>query len=154
MGHRDGDERVVKRPILRDGGLPMTRPIVYLDRSRIQSTDIAGLREAVANLTEFVREHEPQLLLYGFEIDETASTLCVFAIHPDSESLELHLGIGGPEFRKVGAFIDLQQIEVIGNPSADVLGQLRQKAAILGTDARVVVREPTFGFERLSAINR
>jgi hypothetical protein len=129
----------------------MAGPIVYLDRSRIRSGDIAGLRQAVADLTEFVREREPQLLLYGFEIDEPASTLCVFAIHPDSESLELHLGIGGPEFRKVGAFIDLQQIEVIGTPSPPVLEQLRQKAALLGSDAQLVVRELTFGFERLSS---
>jgi hypothetical protein len=128
----------------------MTRPIIYFDRSVIRSGDIPALREAVANLTEFVREREPQLLFYGFDIDEDASTMRVIAIHPDSESLELHLGIGGPEFRKVGAFIDLQQIEVIGAPSAAALDQLRQKAAMLGTNAHVMVRDLTTGFERLS----
>ena len=130
----------------------MPGPIVYLDRSVIRSRDIAGLREAVAKLTAFVRVREPQLLFYGFEIDEPTSTLRVVAVHPDSESLELHLGIGGPGFREVGAFIDLQLIEVIGTPSAPVLEQLRKKAAMLGTDAQVVVRELTSSFERLSAI--
>ena len=132
----------------------MPEPIVYIDRSIIRSPDIDGLREAVATLTEFVREHEPRLLFYGCEIDETTSTMRVVAVHPDVESLETHLGIGGPEFRKVGAFIDLQQIEVFGRPSAGVLEQLWQKAAMLGTDARVDVHELAVGFERLSAFQR
>jgi hypothetical protein len=132
----------------------MSEPILYVDRSIIRSPDLAGLREAVANLTEFVHEREPQLLFYGFEIDEPTSTMRVVAVHPDSESLETHLGIGGPEFRKVGAFIDLQQIEVFGRPSATVLGQLRQKAAVLGKDAHVDVHELASGFERISTLHR
>ena len=128
----------------------MSEPILYIDRSAIRSPDVVGLREAVAGLTEFVRRREPRLLLYGFEIDEASATMEVVAVHPDSASLETHLTIGGPEFRKVGAFIDLQQIEVYGRPSADVLDQLRQKAAMLGTDAGVSVHELAFGFERLS----
>ena len=132
----------------------MTEAIVYIDRSVIRSPDIEGLREAVANLTRFVREREPQLLLYGIEIDDSTSTVRVVAVHPDVESLETHLGIGGPEFRKVGAFIDLQQIEIFGRPSAAVLDQLRQKAAMLGTDAQVAVHELATGFERFSVSER
>jgi hypothetical protein len=130
----------------------MTGPIVYLDRSLIRSDDIAGLRGAVAALTEFVREREPRLLFYGIEIDEAISTFRVIAIHPDSDSLEFHLAIGGPEFRKVGAFIDLQRIEVIGSPSPAAIEQLRQKAAMLGTNVELSVRELTSGFERLSPV--
>ena len=128
----------------------MSDAIVYVDRSVIRSPDLAGLRQAVADLTEFVRTHEPRLLFYGFEIDEPSSTMRVVAVHPDLESLETHLGIGGPHFRKVGAFIDLQQIEVFGRPTAAVLEQLQQKAAALGTGARVDVHELASGFERLS----
>ncbi len=127
----------------------MPGAIVYIDRSTIGS-DVPGLRQAVADLTAFVREREPQLLFYAFEIDETTSTFRVIAVHPDSASLELHLGIGGPEFRKVGAFIDLQQIDVYGDVSDAVEGQLRQKAAILGTDAQVAVHALASGFERVS----
>jgi hypothetical protein len=130
----------------------MPGPILYLDRSAITTSDLTALRSAVAGLTEFVREREPRLLFYGFVIDEQASTMHVVAVHPDSASLELHLGIGGPEFAKVGAFIDLQQIEVFGTPSADIVDQLRQKAARLGTDAHVSVHELASGFERLAAI--
>jgi hypothetical protein len=132
----------------------MSEPILYLDRSTIRSDDITGLKKAVASLATFVREREPQLLYYGFEIDERGATMRVVAFHPDSESLALHLGIGGPEFRKVGAFIDLQQIDVFGTPSAAVLEQLRQKAEMLGTDAQVVVHELASGFDRVATVRR
>jgi len=130
----------------------MSEAIVYVDRSRIRSSDIAGLRDALANLAEFVREREPQLLLYGFVVDEPTATMHVVAVHPDSESLETHLGVGGPGFRAVGAFIELQQIEVFGRPTAAVLAKLQEKAAMLGTDAQVTVHELASGFERLSAL--
>ena len=130
----------------------MPEAILYFDRSTIRSDDIMGLKDAVASLANFVREREPQLLFYGFEIDEPASTMRVVAFHPDSESLALHLSIGGPEFRKVGAFIDLQQIDVFGTPSAALVEQLRKKAEMLGTDAHVVVHELASGFERVSTV--
>jgi hypothetical protein len=132
----------------------MSEPIVYLDHSAIRSPDVEGLRQAVTNLTEFVRAREPQLLVYGFAIDEALATLRVVAVHPDSASLATHLAIGGPEFRKVGAFIDLQLIDIFGRPSAAVLKQLEQKAAMLGASARVSVHELTSGFERLTALGR
>ena len=128
----------------------MSEPIVYIDRSVIRSPDVAGLRKAVADLTQFVRDREPQLVFYGFEIDEGTSTMRVVAVHPDSESLETHLGVGGPEFRKVGAFIDLQQIDLFGRPGSAVLEQVRQKAAMLGTDAQVMVHTFECAFQRLS----
>jgi hypothetical protein len=128
--------------------------IVYIDRSVIRSADIGGLREAVAGLTEFVREREPQLLFYGFEIDEPTATMRVIAVHPDAASLELHLAIGGPEFRKVGAYIDLQEIAVFGSLTDAARGQLLDKAATLGTAARVHVNELASGFDRLSTLDR
>ena len=127
--------------------------IVYIDRSSIRSSDVTGLRMAVAGLTEFVREREPQLLFYGFAIDEPTMTMHVVAVHPDSGSLELHLAIGGPEFRKVGAFIDLQEITVFGELTQEVREQLLAKAAALGTDARVHMSELASGFERLAELS-
>ena len=130
----------------------MSEPILYLDRSVIRSPDVVGLRDAVANLTEFVREREPRLLFYGFEIDEPSATMRVVAVHLDSESLGRHLEIGGAEFRNVGAFIDLEHIEVFGRPSPAVLEQLRHKAAMLGSAAGVSVHELASGFERLTTL--
>jgi quinol monooxygenase YgiN len=126
----------------------MSLPIVYIDRSDVRPGVAADLRHALSELVAFVEAREPQLISYSFHVDEAASTMTVVAVHPDSASLELHLAIGGPEFRKVGAFISLRLIEVFGVPSPSVLQQLHEKARILG-DATVIVRSPDAGFARI-----
>jgi hypothetical protein len=128
----------------------MVASIVYLDRSAFRSADVDALRSAVHRLVEFVRQREPQLVYYGFEIDAPARAMTVVAVHPDSASLELHLGIGGPEFAKVGAFIELRSIDVYGVPSDAALAQLREKGKLLGRDVTVTVHDLASGFTRLA----
>ena len=125
----------------------MAGPIVYIDRSDVTTGNLADLRAAVSDLVAFVEAREPRLIAYAFYIDEAGSTMTVVAVHPDSASLELHLSIGGPEFRKVGAFIRLRAIEVFGQPSAAAVDQLNDKARMLG-DATVVVHSADAGFAR------
>ena len=124
----------------------MFETIVYIDRSDIRPGKVEDVRSGVTGLVEFVKAREPQLIAYAFYIDEAALTMSVVAVHPDSESLELHLGIGGPEFRKLAGFINLRQIEVFGRPGESVLQQLHKKAEMLGDHARVVVHDPYAGF--------
>lgn len=126
----------------------MAGPIVYVDHSDVKPGKLADLQAAVAQLVAFVEAREPQLIAYGFYIDDVGSTMTVVAVHPDSASLEFHLSIGGPEFRKVGAFIRLRTIEVFGQPSDTAVDQLREKARMLG-DATVVVRSADAGFARI-----
>ena len=125
----------------------VTQPIVYVDRSEIRSGAVADLRMALGRLVEFVEEREPRLLAYSFHIDEASSTMWVVAVHPDADSLELHLRIGGPEFRRVGEFITLRAIDVYGAVGTDVLELLREKARILG-GATVAVHPAAMGFAR------
>jgi hypothetical protein len=126
----------------------LSTSIFYVDHSDVRPDAVAELRRAVSELVDFVESREPQLISYGFYIDEEASTMTVLAIHPDSASLELHLAVGGPEFRKVGQFITLRRIEVFGEPSRAALEQLQQKARMLG-DAELIVRSADAGFGRL-----
>jgi hypothetical protein len=127
--------------------LGMAQPIVYIDRSEIRAGAVADVRAAVARLVAFVERREPQLLAYSLHIDEATSTMWVVAVHPDGDSLELHLRIGGPEFRRVGQFIVLRAIDVYGDIGDGVLELLREKARMLG-GATVSVHPPTTGFAR------
>ena len=126
-------------------------PIVYIDRSDVTAGMAADLRRAVAELVAFVEAREAQLISYNFSIDEDASAMAPIAVHPDSASLELHLTIGAPEFRKVGAFITLRAIEVFGEPSPAAVKLLDEKAKMLG-DATVTIHPPDAGFSRLPGI--
>jgi len=149
QGIRDPLVRHRAAELLLDRGLG-SKPIVYIDRSDVRPGKAAQLRVAVSELADFIEEREPQLITYGFSIDEEAAAMTVVAVHPDSASLELHLNIGGSEFRRVGEFISLREIEVFGEPSEAAVLQLREKAVSLG-EASVVVRSLDAGFARTLA---
>jgi hypothetical protein len=128
-----------------------SEPIVYIDHSDIREGSIEELRAGVHRLVEFIDAREAQLIAYGFYIDEGAGRMTVVAVHPDSASLELHMDIGGEEFRKLGHLLRLTGIECYGRPSERALDQLRQKAAALG-DAGTVVSIGRFaGFAHLAS---
>jgi hypothetical protein len=74
--------------------------------------------------------------------------MTVTAVHPDSASLELHMEMGGDEFRKVGEFITLNQIHVYGHISERAGEMLKEKARLLG-GADVIVSERFAGFDHL-----
>lgn len=129
----------------------MSENIVYIDQSDIREGKLEEVRAGIQELVEFVEAHEPQLLGYGFYIDDAGTGMAVIAIHPDSSSLEFHMEIGGPAFRKFTELIDLRTIEVYGRPSDKVLEQLQQKVEMLGNNGSVVIREQHAGFTRFAS---
>lgn len=129
----------------------MSQAILYIDRSEIRPGRTEDVKDAVEDLVAFIEEREPQLLSYGFSIDEQTSEMTVLAVHPDSDSLETHLDVGGPAFRGFADLIDLRSIEVYGDPSPPVRDQLRKKAEALGDNGRLVVRPLHAGFARFGA---
>jgi hypothetical protein len=128
-----------------------SEPIVYIDHSDIRDGGLEELKAGVRRLVDFIDAHEPQLIAYSFHIDEEAGRMTVVAVHPDSASLELHMEIGGPEFRKLAHLISLRAIEVYGRPSDKALEQLKQKAAALGDEGSVVSTGRYAGFSRVTS---
>ena len=129
----------------------MSELIVYIDHSDVRRDSIDELKAGIQRLVEFIDAREPQLLSYGFHIDEDAARMTVVAVHPDSSSLERHMEIGGGEFRKLAHLVTLTGIECYGRPSERALGQLQQKAAALGDAGTVVSIERFAGFTHLAS---
>jgi hypothetical protein len=133
------------------GTVRATEPIVYIDHSDIREGSLEELKVGVQRLVDFIEAREPQLLAYGFYIDEEAATMTVVAVHPDSASLELHMDIGNAEFRKLAHLLTLTGIECYGRPTERALEQLRRKAATLGNGGTVVSIGRFAGFTRLAS---
>ncbi len=125
----------------------MAESIVYVDVSEIQDGRLEDLQAAMKELVAFVEANEPQLLSYGFFLDARRRLMTVVAVHPDSASLEFHMEIGGPEFRKFADLITLQRIEVYGQISDEAFERLHQKTQLLGSGT-VSVNELYAGFAR------
>lgn len=130
----------------------MSGPIVYIDRSRVRPGKLEELKPAIEDLVEFIEEREPQLLSYGFHLDEDESRMTVVAVHPDAASVELHMEVGGEAFRGFADLIEMEGIEVYGEPTDRMLEQLQQKADALGEAGRVVVDRQYAGFARLDTV--
>jgi hypothetical protein len=129
----------------------MPEPIVYIDRSRIRSGRIDDVKRKSRELVAFIDEQEQQLLFYGFYIDEAASHMTVIAVHPDAASVELHMDVGADAFREFADLIEMEAIEVYGEPSERMLEQLRSKARDLGERGTVSVGSLHAGFSRVAA---
>lgn len=129
----------------------MSEPIIYIDRSEVRSGKLQELRGSMDDLAAFVAEKEPQLLSYGFFLDEDEARLTVVAIHPDPASLEFHLEIGGSRFRGFAELLEMLSIDVYGEPSDAALEALHHKARMLGTSGTVAVHRLQAGFARLQA---
>ena len=88
--------------------------------------------------------------MYNVYIDEESNNSTVVQIHPDSESIELHMNVAGPQF---GRFMELYEsggrIEIHGRPADHVLERMRQMAQQL--DVTLIVKEHYAGFARLQA---
>lgn len=125
-----------------------TDVVVYLDHSDVRADRAEELRAGIRRLVGVIDEREPQLLAYGFHLDEEMGRMTVTAVHPDSASLELHLEIGRELFRELGAMITLTGIEVYGTISDRAREMLEGKVAMLGA-GQVTVTERFAGFARL-----
>jgi hypothetical protein len=133
------------------GTVSASEPIVYIDHSDIREGSLDELKVGIQRLVHLIDAREPQLITYGFYIDEDAARMTVVAVHPDSPSLELHMDIGSAEFRKLAHLLTLTSIECYGRPSERALEQLRRKAAALGDGGTVVSIGRFAGFAHLAS---
>lgn len=99
-----------------------------------------GLLVRGRSLVAFVDSHQPQMVTYGFYLDEDARQMTVVSCIP-SASLERHVDIGGAEFKKLAPFIELREIEVFGRLNESAVELVHQKAAALGDRGVVTMHE-------------
>jgi hypothetical protein len=127
----------------------MSTLVVYIDHSKVYDGKLDDLKIGMEELVDFVEANEPQILSYNVYFNAAGDRITVMHIHSDPASLEFHMEVAGPEFSKVGEFITLETIDVYGQPSDDLVQQLRTKASSLGTGT-VSVHDLHQGFDRLS----
>lgn len=121
--------------------------VVYVDHSEVDLGRIDELRKRIRRVVSFIEAEEPQLIAYGFHIDEVRGRMTVTAVHPDSASLEVHLEVGREAFRTLSDMITLTGIEVYGTISERAQTMLEQKVQMLGA-GNVVVSDRFAGFAR------
>jgi quinol monooxygenase YgiN len=128
----------------------MSRPLVYVDTSEVRDGALEELRGAIDELVEFVEANEPQLIAYSVYLSDDGRQMTVVHLHTDSASLEYHMEVAGPAFRRFADLITLSSIRVYGEPSEKAVSQLHEKARLLGC-SDVTVHALHAGFGRFGA---
>jgi len=127
----------------------MSEPIVYIDHSEIVEGKLKDLQEAVNGLVELFRAREPRLIAYHVYFSEDGKRMSILHVHPDSESLELHLTTFAPRAPEFKELVRLLSIDIYGAVSDQVLLLINQKAVMLGI-GNVRVHKLHKGFSRFS----
>jgi hypothetical protein len=78
--------------------------ILYVDTSEVRAGALEELKQGIKGLVDFVEANEPQLIAYNVYFREDGTRMTVVSLHPDSASLEYHLEVAGPHFRR---FVEL-----------------------------------------------
>ena len=126
----------------------MTELLIAVDSSEIREGKLDAVKAGFAELAAFVEANEPETIAYSIYLDEEAGRVTVVQIHPSSASMELHMELAAPIFRKIAGLLELTRVDLYGAAGQALLERTRQKAALLG-GAPVVVNELHAGFARI-----
>jgi hypothetical protein len=141
-GANDTPPRRVFNPSL------MSDAIVYVDTSDVREGALEELKAGMKELVDLIAANVPRVLAYNVYFSADGTTMTVVHVHPDSASLEHHLEVAGPIFRRFVELVTLTSIHIYGEPSEKVLRRSQEKARLLGR-GEVVVDPLHAGFTRL-----
>ena len=124
----------------------MPGPIVFVGTHRIHQGKLDIAKEASAGLAKFVRDNHPRVLHFEIYIDDATREMTVIQIHPDEESLMLHMQLAGDRLSGAYGFLDTVAVRMFGHPSEPF------KAAAMGGRESVSFETPYAGFSRLEGV--
>ena len=127
----------------------MSDAIVYVDTSDVREGALEELKAGIKELVDFVEANEPRVIAYNVYFNDDGTRMTVVHVHPDSASLEHHMEVASPVFRRFVDLVTLSSIHIYGEPGEKVLKPVREKARLLGR-GDVVVNVLHAGFARFA----
>jgi len=124
----------------------MPGPIVFVGTHRIHESKLDVAKEASAELAQFVRDNHPRVLHFEIYIDDQTRQMTVIQIHPDEESLMLHMQLAGDRLARAYEFLDTVVVRMFGSPSDSF------KEAAMGGGANLRFERAYAGFSRLVVV--
>jgi hypothetical protein len=124
--------------------------IVYIDISEVREGALDELKTGLKDLADFIAANEPQIIAYNVYFSADGTRMTVMNVHPNSASLEYHMEVAGPLFRRFVELVTLSSIRIYGEPSEKALKQAREKAQLLG-GGDVEIEAVHAGFTRVAA---
>ena len=100
-------------------------PFIFVGTHRIKSGMLERFKETAQKLADGVQEHEPQMILFQFYLNEDETEATIVQVHPNADSMVTHMKTMR-EFIKIGTdeLLDSKLIQIFGEPNEPVLGMI------------------------------
>jgi len=105
----------------------MSGPLVFISHSKVKPGKLQAYQVQAVDATDLVESEEPRMIAFNFYASEDRADVATVQVHPDAESLDLHLKIFFEKLReKPFAPLDSYEITVYAAPSGAALQMIRQ----------------------------
>src|SRR5258707_10444768 len=108
----------------------MSSPFIFIATNRLKAGQLDRERKRVPGLIEFIEANEPRVIAFNEYVNEAGDEVTVVQIHPDTASMEAHMGIVRERAQEAYAqTLDATvRVQVFGQPSDAILETLRMQA--------------------------
>jgi hypothetical protein len=101
--------------------------LIYVGTHAITPGKLEVAKGASRELGAFLEVNHPRMLHFEIYIDDDANEITVLQIHPDEDSVLLHLKLAGQQIAKAYEFLEATtRIDIYGTPSDALVDQIRQ----------------------------
>lgn len=124
-------------------------PFIFVSTHTVKEGKLDDVPAATEEFISFVEANEPRVLGMHAYLDEESRKLTLVQIHPDAESMELHLQVAADRIHQAFELVDNDSVDVYGRPgpiAQRVLDQLRGEGVAVAVEAPLAP-----GFERDAA---
>src|SRR5512132_1845067 len=123
--------------------------LIYVGTHAITQGKLDLAKQASREMGAFLEANHPRMLHFGIYIDDDAHEMTVIQVHPDEDSLVLHLKLARERIAKAYDFLDATtKIDIYGRPSDALVDQIGQ----MGMGAPIRFNVATAGFSRLAPL--
>lgn len=104
----------------------MPGPFIFISKSRVKEGKLDDFGKYLRELAALVEANEPRMIAFEAYANENGTEVSGVQVHPDAESMELHMQVAGEKIMAAFEFLDTQSVEIYGTPSAGVLEMMKQ----------------------------
>lgn len=127
----------------------MAEPFIFISSSGLKEGKREAYEKQFQRVADKVEEREPKMAHFSLYVSEDGTEVSTFQVHTDADNMAYHMEVIAEHVEEAREFLDFSKmsIQVFGNPSPEVLGQMRQLA---GSGVAVSVKTPVAGFNRFA----
>ncbi len=127
----------------------MAEPFIFIGTHTVKEGKLEDFKQHFQEFCAFIEENEPRLVHFALYISEDGKEVSVVQVHPDEDSMALHMRVGAEHFARVYEFLDAtKSIQIYGKASGALVERMKLASS---PEVTVIVKSELTGFDRLPA---